>query len=134
VSSEGTDKISAHLKGINAALAGTATIYVDSIDNNQSSPQSITNALFNPVSIRSVEITFSIRRTTNISEKVSTGTIYLSYLPIAATWDISYDSTSSNAGITFDITDAGQLNYTSTNISGTGYAGNIKYTFITFPS
>lgn len=132
VASEGTDKVSAHLKGIDAALLSTGTTYTATIANNQSSAQDVTSAFFDPLLARAIEVSFNTYRSTSTNELAATGTIYLAYLTIAGTWEISCDSTFSNAGLTFDITDAGQLTYTSSNLAGTSYSGNMKFTYKTY--
>jgi len=134
VGSEGTTQVSAHLKGIdNALTSGGETTGSFSIANNQTSLASITGLLFSGASIRGAEIRFSIYRSTSTAEDVTVGAIRIGYLTTAADWKISYDSMSANAGIVFDITAAGQVQYTSTNLTGTGYTGTMKFSYKTFP-
>jgi hypothetical protein len=40
---------------------------------------------------------------------------------------LSDDYSGQNAGVTFSITNGGQIQYTSSNISGTGYVGTLEY-------
>lgn len=136
VAAEGNTQVSAHLKGIDTVLAsagGGETTGSFSLANNQSSLADITPLLFNGATIRGVEIRYSIYRTSSTTEEVAVGSIQIGYKTTAAAWTITYETQSSNAGVVFDITNAGQLQYTSTNYSGTGYSGVIKFSYKTFP-
>ena len=133
VSSEGTGAISAHLKGIDVALAGgTGTQGTVSILNNQSSVAAITGLLFNGATTRSAEIKFSVTRTTSSSEKVCTGVITMTYSTSLSDWYFSVVSDNSNAGLVFSCSSSGQVNYISDNMAGTGYTGQLKFSYSTF--
>jgi hypothetical protein len=133
VGSEGNGAISAHLKGIDNALAGTSGSQgVVSISNNQSSETSIAGLLFNGATTRSAEIRFSVTRTTNSAEKVCTGIITMTYSPLLSDWFFSVMSDNSNAGLIFSCSPSGQVNYISDNMSGTGYTGQLRFSYATF--
>jgi len=130
---EGTGAISAHLKGIDNALSGTSGSQgTASIANNQSSTASITGLLFDGALVRSVEIRFSVTRATNSAEKVCTGVITMTYNPLLSDWYFSVMSDNSNAGLTFSCSSSGQVNYISDNMSGTGYTGQLRFSYATF--
>ncbi len=100
------------------------------IANNQSSPADVTGLLFNPVTIRSAEIDLQYYRNTTgagATEMSARAKFIATYKTVAASWDLSplgvggdFDTgTGEPAGITLSITSAGQVQYTSTNFSGT---------------
>lgn len=102
------------------------------IANNQSSAADITGLLFNPTLFRAVKIEYAIYRQTNTanSARAQMGQLRFVYNTQSATWFVSDDFTGQDAGVTFSITSSGQIRYTSTNISGTNYSGNLKYSVI----
>lgn len=117
------------------ALAGVVNSVVGSSDilttntvvaNNQAVAASVTGATFDTATVRSAIITYSIYRSTSTSESTECGFVYLNYKSTAGTWDLAVAGGGSS-GITFTITTGGQLQYTSTNLSGTGYVGKLKY-------
>jgi hypothetical protein len=106
------------------------------IVNNQVAAANVTGLLFNGASVRAAEIymTFYIYTTLAGATELAASSKYLAvYKANAATWDITSlgvvgDVTSSQpAGITISITNAGQVQYTSTNVTGT--ANTSKMTF-----
>jgi hypothetical protein len=132
---EATANISAHIKGIDTALAtagGGESTGNTTLDNNQTSFTNVTGLSFNGASIRSVSIRYSISRATATVEQNCVGELDISYNTLSGTWSITNDATNSNAGITFDVTNAGQVTYLSSNISGTGYVGTIRWSAKTF--
>lgn len=132
---ESTANISAHIKGIDTALAtagGGESTGNTTIANNQSTAANVTGLSFSGATYRTVSIRYSIARATATVETNCQGELDMTYNTLAGTWSISNDATNSNAGITFDVTNAGQVTYTSTNISGTGYVGTIRWSAKTF--
>lgn len=113
--------------GSAAESVGNATL-----NNNQSSSTNVTGLIFDGSVHRSVSLRYSISRATGTNEVSSSGEIDMSYNTLAGTWSFSNDATNSNAGITFDISNLGQVTYTSTNILGTGYVGTIRWSAKTF--
>lgn len=113
-----------NVAGANDILQTSATIA-----NNISSPTNITGFSFDPLAVRGAICEYSVYRVTTgggATELVETGTIYLSYKSTASTWDIVVVG-GAGAGVTFSITNGGQVQYTSTNISGSSYSGTIKF-------
>lgn len=132
---EATTNISAHLKGIDTALAtagGGETTGTTTIANNQSTAANVTGLSFSGASVRTATIRYSIARATATAEENCFGELDISYNTIAGTWVMSNEASNSNAGIVFDVTNAGQVTYTSSNISGTGYVGTIRWSVKTF--
>lgn len=96
------------------------------IANNQVSPANIAGLLFNTAAVRSATIEYAIYRTTNSNELVESGEIYILYRNAGATWEMT-QMKNSNAGVSLTITNTGQFQYTSSNVSGSSYSGSIKF-------
>lgn len=121
VASEGTDKHSAHFKGIDTALgslgATTGDIGLTSFSaaNNQSSAANVTGFAFANASVRSFRALVSV-------SIVATGSLFEQFeingIQKLASWEISVVKLGDDSGITFSITTLGQLQYTSTDITG----------------
>ena len=115
-------------------FAGTYDIAVTSftLTNNQSSAANVTGLSFSASTVRAAEINAVCRISTNTNELTEYFKIYISYENTAGTWNISEQSFGDDCGLTFTITNAGQIQYTSTNVAGTGYSGTLKFTAKTF--
>jgi FlaG/FlaF family flagellin (archaellin) len=95
------------------------------IDNNQTTPQPIGGFFFDPVSVRSFSVQVSIYRvygTNEIAEQLTFNGLNLG----ASGWQIQADGIG-NAGVTLDITNLGQVTYTSSNLTGSPYSGIIRF-------
>ena len=121
VASEGTDKISAHLSGIDAALVDNIVVVGDispttvSLSNNVATPTSITGLLFDSGTVRSAVIQYflEVDADTNYYES---GQIFLTLN--AGGWDVVRTTFADDTGIEFTITAGGQVQYTSPNFTG----------------
>lgn len=103
-----------------------------SLANNQSSAADITGMQYDYRKINQVTVEYVIQRITTgtgATELVATGIFLLTYKPVANTWHIVTIGTPgpSTSGITFSITTGGQVQYTSTNITGTPNISKITY-------
>lgn len=99
-----------------------------SIANNQTSFVNITGLTFNGASVRAADITYSIFRvsSTNLSGHTETGTIQLIYDNNIG-WSINQGNILGNAGVLFDVTSLGQVQYKSSDIGALSYVGTIKF-------
>lgn len=102
------------------------------IANNVSSFTNIIGLSFNTGEVRSANITYSIYRTStaNPSGSSESGIINITYDNLAgagSVWSFIQYGMNGNAGVLFTITDAGQLQYKSSNINSTGYSGTIHF-------
>ena len=104
-----------------------------SILNNQTAVQPLTGLLFDKLATKSFEILFDCYRKTDtaLSQVNETGKIYGNYDPVSDTWRVSVNSVFDDAGVSFFITTAGQLQYKSTDITGANYVGTLRVTAIT---
>lgn len=96
------------------------------VANNQSSASNVNGLSFNTSLVRSAIIQYSIYRTSTTTEMSESGHIYVTYKSTAGTWEIA-QSYAGSSGVTFTVTNAGQIQYISTNFSGTSYSGKMKF-------
>jgi hypothetical protein len=96
------------------------------IANNQGSVANVSGLSFSTSEVRSAIISYSVYRSTNSAESSECGQIYITYKSTAGTWELAQNYAGSS-GVTFTITNAGQVQYTSTNMAGTGYSGKLKF-------
>lgn len=101
------------------------------IANSVSSVANVTALSFNPGTVRSVDVEYSIYRFSSLNELSEAGTLTLVFKnggTIGSKWSIGRVSVGDDAGVNFFMTDAGQMQYTSTAITGTSYQGTLKFT------
>lgn len=121
---EAVTNVLADIAGANDITQTSATIA-----NNQSSATNVSGLSFDTTEVRGAIVEYSVYRVTTGSgatEAVETGLMFLSYLSTAGTWDIATQH-GGGAGVTFTVTNAGQVRYTSTNFTGSSYSGLIKF-------
>jgi hypothetical protein len=98
--------------------------------NNQASAANVTGLSFAGASVRSFVVEYDIYRnttSTGATELAETGQLIGVYSSVAGTWEMTQAPVVGAAGVTFTITNAGQVQYASTNITGT--AGTSKMNF-----
>lgn len=115
------------LSGIPTASVGDISETSFSLANNQASPANVTGLAFSNATARSFRVHASviIDATTDLFEVYE-----LSGIQKGSSWDMSQTSTGDDAGLTFSITNAGQIQYTSTNNAGF-VSGTLKFRAIT---
>lgn len=97
------------------------------VANNVSSATNINGFAFSTTFVRSFRADYFIERDTDsITQIAESGIIYGHYNDDSASWSITQETTG-DAGITFSITPSGQIQYESTNLSGSSYSGTIKF-------
>lgn len=97
------------------------------IANNQVAASNISTMLFDGGRYRSFSIKYWVDRSTSLGEFAESGDINGVYITSPATWQISVGNIAGDAGIDLFINSSGQLSYTSSNLGGTGYVGNIRW-------
>lgn len=119
VASEGDDKVSAHLKGINAAL-GTVTPGVGDIPqttfngaNDQGTPADVTDFVFSVSDAFEALVFISVDATADLYE-----TQKLLGVKKGASWSLSVTSVGDLSGVVLSITSGGQIQYTSEDYAG----------------
>lgn len=99
---------------------GTGTF---TVINNQSSPADVTGLLIDPDTYRGFILEYSVYRNTTgagATELSETGSVVGSFKTVAVAWFLSPGPfTEESAGVTLSITALGQIQYVSTDITGT---------------
>lgn len=110
------------------SVVGSADILTTSFNltNNQASVANVTGAAFDTSQVRSFVLNYSIYISTSANELSEAGTLYGTYKSTANTWDLS-QTYGGSSGVVFTITNAGQIQYTTTNVLGTTYVGKLKF-------
>lgn len=120
------------LVSISNTAVGPADILTTSFTiANNSSTANVTGASFDTSTVRSAIISYSIYRSSSTTEMSEAGQIMITYLSTAGTWQLS-QYTVGTSGVTFTITNGGQIQYTSTNFSGISYVGKMKFSAKSF--
>jgi hypothetical protein len=99
------------------------------IVNNQTSAADVTGLLFDGSLVEAARIEYSIyRNTTGVGavELAETGEIRLAYSPVAETWDMQRVAIG-DAGVTLTVTTLGQIQYTSSNLTGSPSASVMRF-------
>lgn len=95
--------------------------------NNQSSSQNLTSLAFNGAEQNRVTLEYGIFRRTDTQSLAQAGELKLVYNEEDMEWFLSDSYAGQNAGVNFSITTSGQLQYTSTNLTGANYDGRLEY-------
>lgn len=106
------------------ALGGDAQIN-QSIANNQAATD-VTGLIFNKANIKSAHIAWNLERKTDTQNEQESGWLYVYHDSADDVWRISTQSVGDDAGVTFTITAAGQVQYASDDLTGTNYSGNLR--------
>jgi len=97
------------------------------IANNQATPLNVNNLVINSALYRAGFVEYFVQRTTSGTEISEAGTIYLLYNDLAGTWSITQVGDQVNVtGVSFTVTAGGQVQYTSSNITGQT-SGKMRY-------
>lgn len=100
--------------------------------NNQVSASNITGMVFNKSGITFAIVEYLVQRVTTGAgaiEKIESGVLLYTYRPTSDDWvqNILSEHSPVDAGIVFSITSLGQVQYTTTNETGTESISNIFY-------
>ncbi len=131
--SEAIDQFATAVEGALSGLAGAfdvpPQVYV--IDSfNPVTDQALPNFSFPVSDVRSIFIRYAVFRTTSTTTAYETGNIMAIYSPanpINNKWDFSVDR-AGDGKITFLITDAGQIQFSTEALGGINHAGKITAT------
>jgi len=126
-------------KAINTALTsllGAGDILETSglLLNNQSIATDVVGLTFSNSIVRAANIQYAIYRTTDSPSVgiAESGTLYLTYnaLDVGNEWILTQNK-SGDAQVVFSVTSLGQVQYVSSDLSGTNYTGKIIFTAAT---
>ncbi len=92
------------------------------------SPTDVLGLSFNTGLVRSATIWYSIYRVSasapyGHSEGGTMNVTYDNSAPTNSKWSLAMGPINGNSGVTFTMTDAGQVQYQSANVAGSGYSG-----------
>lgn len=101
------------------------------ISNNISIDTNVNGLLFDPGTVRAASISYSLYRTStaNPAGNAETGTIFIVYddsAGVGQKWQFA-QTKDGWAGVSFSITDLGQVIFTSNDIGALGYSGVMKF-------
>ena len=113
------------------AGGGAATPLIQALVNNQASPADVVGfPQMDVTQVRSFEFTYHILRRTDSSNVQEHGTLAAIWNPETLAWTISGQSYFDDAGTDFVMTlvsgNLWKLQYTTDNIAGASYAGNLR--------
>jgi hypothetical protein len=121
--------VEAALSGLAGAFDVPPQVYV--IDSfNPVTDQALPNFAFPVTDVRSIYIRYAVFRTTSTTTAYETGNIMAIYSPdnpVNNKWDFSVDRVG-DGQITFSITDAGQIQFSTQTLGGINHAGKITAT------
>lgn len=112
---------------------GISTPISASILNSASTPVDIVGLVFNPATVLSFVVEYTIVRSSSLEKICSVGRLRGVFNSSTVSWSISDDFAGDNPRVDFSINASGQVQYVSVPISGTSYVGVLKYiTLITY--
>lgn len=100
------------------------------IANNQVAPANLTNLVFDGETTNNFRVGYTLTRSSSLESYAQTGELRGVYNTVTNTWFMSDNFTGENAGVSFTITNLGQIQYTSSNLTGTGYVGTFEYNIL----
>jgi hypothetical protein len=96
---------------------------------NNATNQDVIGLAFSPSVVRSAEISYYVFRETTTNNAAETGTIYIEYNAnnsVGQKWLFSRECVG-NGSIDFNITDAGQVQFTTTALAGSSHTGSLGF-------
>jgi hypothetical protein len=115
-----------------AGLSGSFDVSPQVLDIsafNTATDENVTGLSFSTSNVRSAVITYYVYRTTNSTNASESGQIFIDYNASRSSnekWSISREAIG-DGSITFGITDAGQVTFTTTALSGASHEGYIGF-------
>lgn len=89
----------------------------------------VLNLAFSTATVRSANIRYAVYRSTSSTNAYEAGNLTIVYNPdgpVTNKWEIERDFVG-NGQITFSITDAGQVRFTTATLAGTSHTGRLSY-------
>jgi hypothetical protein len=111
-----------------SAIYITDSEYVIGLPNDISTPDNITDLVFDPIQVRSFIVDYSIYREDSLVGKAQVGQLRGVYNSKNGVWLMADDFAGENAGVEFSVTPSGQVQYITSNFTGTGHDCTMKYT------
>lgn len=114
-------QVSNTIVGPNDILTTTFTI-----PNNVTSVTNVSGLAFDTTQVRSAIIDYSIYRSVTGSDLSECGEMLVTYSSVNGTWELARFAVG-DAGVTFTMTNTGQLQFTSTNFAGAAYTSKMVF-------
>lgn len=112
------------LRRVLGLTQGEDTVF--QILNNQVAAANIAGLILDYTQYTSAVITAELRRKTDTQEVLAIVYLVALYDSFSSTWDITPTFQGADCGVDFSITTAGQVQYTSSNLTGSNYSGTLK--------
>lgn len=120
--------------GVNTTVGGIVnedaneknTPYIFSINNNQAGSIDLADLDFDETYTKNVLLYYTIHRRTDSEVKKESGFLVMNWDPDASDWDAEFQTITGSSGVEFFSTAAGQAQYTSDNMAGANYTGEMK--------
>lgn len=112
-----------------ATVSGEFDVPSQSFIINNGGLANITPLQFPTSSVRAINISYAVFRTTDSVTAYETGTIIAAYSPantVGGKWEMSQDKLG-DGQIIFNVTDLGQVQYNCTTIAGSSYSGRVIF-------
>jgi len=126
--------IRTQLVAFEALFGGGATAEAQfTVANNQSSAADVTDMVLDKTTYAGGLIWYSVAVRDDTEGRRETGFIHITYEAETDAWDVSQEtkvSIGTISGVVFTITSAGQVQYTSANLTGGGYTGKMRWKFL----
>lgn len=106
--------------------SGGVSVADFTIPNNITTPTDVTGLVFDKAETKSAKFLIDIFRKTATEKFKEVGDVFAVYDPEDDDWDITLNTNFDDAGVIFSITSAGQVQFTSSNMSGGSYSGTLK--------
>lgn len=113
---------SASLLNINSSNVFT-TKNTFTVANNQVAAANVTGLLFDSTRELAVRVLGRLKRSTSLTSFIEMVELLAVY--DGTDWKLEFRGSHDDSGVEFSITSGGQVQYTSTNITGTGYQGSL---------
>lgn len=117
------------VEGALSGLAGTYDVspqiytLISDVNTNVDLPK----LSFPTSNVRGAFIRYAYHRNSNTTREVESGNLIIIYDDTAGSWQISRDSVGTATRLSFNITNTGQVQFSTTAIGGTFTAGTISY-------
>ena len=114
-------------------VAGDIKLISVSVNNNQATPTNVPNLRFDTLQTRHAIVDYGVYRIKGSEELSEMASLYVTYKSSAGTWEL-IDNGVGISGLSFSITGAGQVQYTSSNMVDVGvYTGKMSFRARSFP-
>lgn len=96
------------------------------IANNDAGPTDVTGLLFDKANVKSAIVKFDLERRTDTQNEQESGEMRIMHDTADDVWRIELQTSGDDAGVTFSITSGGQVQYSSDDLTGSNYVGELR--------